>query len=71
MIVFRLEMARIAAEQLGAMIRGRVTDMRVEYEVHVEMLTNDEDREIEGVVVECGRCGHEEESFGTHGASVR
>ncbi len=45
--------------------------MRVECEVEEVTLENDDGREVDGVEVTCGRCGHTEESFGTSEASVR
>lgn len=45
--------------------------MKVECEVDYVELENDDGRDVEGVRVTCGRCGHETESFGTSSASVR
>ncbi len=45
--------------------------MRVECEVTEVTLTNDDDREVEGVCATCSRCGCETESFGTGEASVK
>ena len=45
--------------------------MRVSCTVDVTTLETDDGHEVEGVTVECSRCGHETESFGTSPASVR
>jgi hypothetical protein len=45
--------------------------MRVHCEVEVTQLENEDGFEVEGVVVECSRCSHTTESFGTSSASVR
>lgn len=44
---------------------------RVECEVTAAELENDNGLLIDGVCVTCSRCGHEAESFGTSGRSVR
>lgn len=44
---------------------------RVECEVAVTELETETGRWIDGVVVECLRCGHETESFGTTESSVK
>jgi hypothetical protein len=44
--------------------------MKVECEVNYEELEG-EHGPIDGVIVTCGKCGHEVQSFGTGGASVR
>ena len=45
--------------------------MRVKCTVSDETIENDDGIEVEGVVVECSRCGHTTESFGTSETSVR
>jgi hypothetical protein len=47
------------------------TASRIECEIEYAELENDDGVPIESVVVTCGRCGHQTESFGTTGASVR
>ena len=44
---------------------------RVKCEVSQREITNESGREIEGVAVTCGRCEHEEESFGTGEGSIK
>lgn len=44
---------------------------RVECTVTETMLANNEGREQPGIVVECGRCDHKTESFGTSDRSVK
>jgi hypothetical protein len=43
--------------------------MKVECEIHETELENDSGRTVDGVIAECSRCGHREESFGTSEAS--
>jgi len=45
--------------------------VKVVCEVTETTLENDDGFEVEGVTVECSRCGHETESFGTSPVSVR
>lgn len=45
--------------------------MKVKCEVEETELESDEGYEIPSVRVACSRCGHESESFGTSGASIR
>lgn len=45
--------------------------MRVECEVNLVEMTNDDGREVAGVCATCSRCEHETESFGTGDASVK
>lgn len=44
---------------------------RVECEIEEVELENDEGYPVDGIRATCGKCGHETESFGTTGASVR
>jgi hypothetical protein len=44
---------------------------RVECEIEYTTLENDDGVPVESVVVTCSRCGHQTESFGITGASVR
>jgi hypothetical protein len=45
--------------------------MKVTCSINYTELENDEGREVDGVVAECGRCSHETQSFGTGENSVR
>lgn len=44
---------------------------RVPCSVNYTTLVNDNDREIDGVIVTCSRCGQEQESFGQSEASMK
>lgn len=50
---------------------GKRKKARVVCEVAYVELEGDDAREVEGVCVTCGQCGHETESFGTSEASIR
>lgn len=45
--------------------------MRGECEVKAITLGGSEGREVDGVCVQCGRCEHEVNVYGTSGASIR
>lgn len=45
--------------------------MKVPCDVSYADLENDSGHTVEGVIVTCSRCAHQEESFGTSEASVR
>jgi len=49
--------------------RGRSS--RIECEIEEVELENDEGFEVAGVCATCTKCGHQTESFGTEGASIR
>ncbi len=39
--------------------------MRINVEINETTLTNDDDRDVDGVIAYCSKCGHETESYGT------
>lgn len=45
--------------------------MKVPVSVELVMILNEEDREVEGVCVECSACGHTAEAYGTGPDSVK
>ena len=47
------------------------TASRIKCEIEYITLENDDGMPVDSVVVACGRCGHQTQSFGTTGASVR
>lgn len=44
---------------------------RVKCQITKATLTNDDGRDVDGVIAYCNRCGHETESFGTSESSIK